>query len=343
MTHALLLACMLSGSPAEAQQVPLEYKVYRTWDITLPAEQFARVSGGFSNVTCTGDEFKAKLDGTALEIDTDGDGKPDTKVVGKKDDAGNKSALVTLSGVRDGKEFRYTARLVDNGKGWQFAASGAMVGMIDKTKVQLIDQNNNGNYNDIGEDAMIVGRSKIATFLSQTVNVGGELFTINVSADGTNLEYSPFEGEIGTLDLKSEMETQGKLVSAIVKSTDGQHCFDLARVRSGMKVPAGDYRLQSGQLGLAKAAAFVRAGRMKAIEVNANETTKVAWGGPLKGEFLYQRQGVEVGISPADVTYYGKAGEEYKMWDPIGKSPTFVVKSKETGETLIDAKFPGSS
>ena len=51
MTHALLLACMLSGSPAEAQQVPLEYKVYRTWDITLPAEQFARVSGGFSNVT----------------------------------------------------------------------------------------------------------------------------------------------------------------------------------------------------------------------------------------------------------------------------------------------------
>ena len=342
MLGTLLLA-FVPASPA-GETIPLEFKTYREWDIVLPAEQFARVSGGFSTVGCTGEEFAAKLDGTGLKIDTDGDGEPDTTLTGKQDDMGNKSALVTLRGkTKDGKAFTYSARLVDTGAGWTFAASGAMVGRIGETKIQLIDQDNNGRYDDFGEDAMIVGRGKVASFLSRAVNVGGEVFQISVSEDGSELSYAPFEGEVGTLDMKSELDTKAKLMSVIVRSTDGQYSFDLARVREGLRVPAGTYLFQSAKLGLGESLAYVRPGRIKEIEVAANDSTALAWGGPLEGEFKYAQAGGQIMISPADVTYFGRAGEEYFIWDPVGKSPEFSIIERKAGTELTKAMFPGSS
>jgi hypothetical protein len=343
---ATLVLGLLSSAPpaADGTEVELSYKSYRTWDIVLPAEQFVRVSGGFGITHCKGERFAAKLDGTALEIDTDGDGKVDTTVVGKQDDLGNRSARVTLRGeTRDGKPFTYSARLVDTGTGWHFAASGAMVGKIGETRVQLIDQNNNGRYDDFGEDAMIVGRSKFATFLSRVVNVGGELHTLQIAPDGSSLTHAPFQGEVGVLDLRTGLETKGKLLSAIVRSADGDVCFDLARAKEGLRVPSGTYSLHSGKFGLGQASAYVRAGRMASIEVAAGEPTVLDWGGPLQGEFKYVRSGGEVVISPADVTYFGKAGEEYRIWDPVGKSPEFTIKEVKAGTELAKAMFPGSS
>ncbi len=330
--------------PVPGDVVELSYKTYRTWNIVLPAEQFARVSGGFSMQGCKGETFTAAMDGTALAIDTDGDGKPDVTVSGKKDESGKRTGLVTLEGTRaDGETFTYTARLVDGGKGWHFAASGAMVGKIGETRIQLIDQNNNGRYDDFGEDAMIVGRGEHATLLSRAVNVGGELRAIQVSPDGSRLTHEPFKGPAGSLDLKGALETKGKLRAAIVSSAGGDYSFDLARVRAGMQVPVGEYSLHSGELVLGKAKAYVRSGRMQPMVVAANATSTLKWGGPLAGEFEYERQGGKVAFSPDRVTYFGKAGEEYRIWDPIGKSPEFTVIERSVGLELAKALFPGSS
>ena len=204
-----------------------------------------------------------------------------------------------------------------------------MVGRIGETKVQLIDQNNNGRYDDFGEDAMIVGRGKVACFLSRAVNVGGEVFAISVSPDGSELTYEPFTGEVGTLDMKSELDTKAKLMSVIVRSADGQYSFDLARVREGLKVPAGTYAFQSAKMGLGESVAYVRPGRIGQIAVKTGESTALSWGGPLQGEFKYAQAGGQIMISPADVTYFGRAGEEYFIWDPVGKSPEFSIKEKQ--------------
>jgi hypothetical protein len=48
-------------------------------------------------------------------------------------------------------------------------------------------------------------------------------------------------------------------------------------------------------------------------------------------------------ISPADVTYFGRAGEEYFIWDPVGKSPEFSIVERKAGTELTKAMFPGSS
>ncbi|MCP3915538.1 MAG: hypothetical protein GY711_08290 [bacterium] len=340
-----ILSLAPQALPIGGGSIELEYKTYRKWDIVLPAEQFARVSGGFSSVSCSGESFGAELDGTALVVDTDGDGTPDVRVAGKKDDAtGERSAMVTLTGTgTDGKPFQYAARLVDSGKGWHFAASGAQVGKIGETKVRLIDQNNDGRYDGFGQDAMTIGRSKFATFLSRAVNVGGVLYQIDVAPDGSRIDFEPYTGEVGVLDLASGLETDGKLLSAVVRSADRQFSFDLASFKKGIRVPAQTYSLHSGKLGLGKSVAYVKPGRLGEIDVTGGERTSLAWGGPVKAEFRYARNGGQVVIRPDDVTYFGKAGEEYRVWDPVGKSPEFTIKELKAGTELAKAMFPGSS
>ena len=65
------------ASTAESGTVALKYKTYRNFSLRLPAEQFAPVGAGF---TVGKTSFKAKLEGTALAVDTNGDGEFDAKV-----------------------------------------------------------------------------------------------------------------------------------------------------------------------------------------------------------------------------------------------------------------------
>ena len=72
------------------------------------------------------------------------------------------------------------------------------------------------------------------------------------------------------------------------------------------------------------------------------EKTFLRTGGPTRAEFAYQREGDEIVFSPAAVWYYGAAGEEYKDWNPVGKSPEFTIKDSNTGRVLASAIFPGT-
>lgn len=80
-----------------------------------------------------------------------------------------------------------------------------------------------------GVDAMILGIGKDAGFLSRMIHVDGVLHELEVATDGSSLSVTPGEGETGVLDFRSELETKGKLLSALVRSEDGRDCFDLAR------------------------------------------------------------------------------------------------------------------
>jgi hypothetical protein len=215
-------------------------------------------------------------------------------------------------------------RLV-NRQGWRYAPGGAMVGKLDGTRIQIIDQNNNGSFADYGKDAMIVGRSKVACFLSRVINVGGHLYAIEIAPDGTRLTYAPHEGPAGTFSLAS-CDTKAKLLGAIVRSADGTHSFDMARAKDGMLVPAGKYLIHSGEIGLAESRVKVRRGRSKALTVAAGQKTDVAWGGPVMAEFDYARRSGKVHFDPDRIWYFGAKGEEYYGWFPNGKSPKIVIK-----------------
>ena len=319
-----------ANETATAGTAELRHRSLRKWDLQLPAEKLTPVGQGFSLEETIGKTFKVELEGTSLKIDSDGDGTFDVT-------AESPEAAVTLNGT-EGR--RYAVRLIDRG-GWHYTAGGTLRGKIAGETIQLIDQNLDGDYCDIGEDAIIVGRGKIAAFLSQVIAIDGTLYELEVAADGTTVDYRPYRGATGTLTL-GPCDTKAKVLSAVVRSEDGRFCFDMAKEQSGLTVPAGEYRLLAGIIGLGENRVTMQGGRSKSFTVPPGGTKELSWGGPVKAEFAYRHSGTQIDLSPEHVWYYGAAGELYAGWTPIGKSPEFTIRNKKTGREIAQAYFPGT-
>lgn len=323
------------AAPATASvfAVDLNYRGQRKWKIRLPAEEWKPVGTAFALKATHGFDFKTELAGTRLLVDTDGDGQTDVSVTGT-------TGFVTLRGKSGaGQPISYAVRLV-NDKGWKFAPGGFLDGSIKGTRIRLIDQNNNGVFGDVGKDAMIVGASRIASYFSEVVNVGGALFTVAVAEDGTQLSCAPYVGATGTLHLACT--TKGKVMAAVIRSADRKFSYDMAQATDGMMVPVAAYQLITGELGLGASRVTMTTGKSKAIAVGKNQTKQVCWGGPVQAEFAYQRGGGQVKLSPDQVWLYGAAGELYTGWNPLGASPKFTITEDSTGKEVAQAHFPGT-
>jgi len=338
-----LLALVFAGVPAFGEKTSvadegsatLAYRTHRDFKLILPKETFRPVGAKIDLSSCLSKSFATKLEGTALLLDSNGDGTLDVRAEGE-------SALVTFRGKNAaGDPATYSVRLV-NRSGWKYAASGVVAGTVGSTKVRILDANGNGSYADYGVDAMFVGRGHHAQHLSKAMHVGGKLYSIDVAKDGAKVTWRPFSGKTGTLDL-SDCETKAKVLSVVVTSVDGDYSFDMAKHDGPTVVPAGRYELTAGELGLGDNRLKLRAGRAKAIEVGGEAPQVVAWGGPVTAAFRYRRVGAEVRMAPEDVWYHGRAGEEYHSWFPTGQSPTFRISNRKNGREIATAFFPGST
>ncbi len=323
-----LIAANVSAQDDASKTTKLRYKTISKWKIELPSETFTPINGTIP----VGQGFATEIDGAALVVDINADGKTDEKARGV-------AALITLKGGTGGLPHDYTLRLVNEG-GWKWASSGALEGKIAGNKIAIIDQNNNGRFNDFGEDAMIVGRSDAASYLSKVVSVGGSLYEIELSDDGSELVYKPFTGKTGTLNLVKEFESKGKLTSVVVRNENGDLSFELSDAKRGMLLPEGLYSIVAGKVEMGKESCNIRAGECKPIRVSEDEPSVFAWGGPIRAEFDYTRSGDEVTFSPQSLWFFGKAGEEYHNWIPDGAPPKFIIKD-ENGREITTAKFGG--
>ncbi len=327
MKRLLFAVAVLSPVVAWGDSSPLKFKTYRDWDLELPEAEAKPLSGP---IVLEGMKmaFNTGVEGTALQVDKDGDGNFDVKVTGE-------SGLVTLQGETQ----RYALRVANQGTGWHAMPGGAMVGKVRGQQVRLIDQNLNGRFDDYGVDAMIVGRGKHASFLSRVINVRGDLVSIAVAPDGTSVTWEPYQGERGTLDFGTSFASKGKLLGAVVVESSKQLSYTLTS--RAMTVPAGNYQLHQGRIGLGRNVVSFGPGKMGMLAVTAGETMAVTLGEPVTIDFKYVRQPGRVIMAPQLVSYVGKAGEVYDQWTPFGGSPQFEVKDMESGKQLAIAVFGG--
>jgi hypothetical protein len=314
----------------EKQSTKLKYKAQAKWNILLPQETFTKVGGTIA----LGNGFVVEMDGPALHVDANGDGKPDTKAKGT-------GGLINLKGKdAAGDAFTYTIRLRNEGQGWQWSASGVFMGKVAGEKIVLIDQNNNGKYNEYGVDAMIIGKGDVACYLSKVVSVKGTLYEMEVSENGREVAYKPFEGKAGVLNLAKDYKAKAKLLAAIVRSENGDYSYNMAGLKKGLLIPEGLYSIVAGKIAKGSETALIKQGESKPIRVSADEPSNFAWGGPIRAEFTYDRSGTDVTFSPQSLWYYGQAGEEYHQWIPDGKPPRFVIKDAK-GREIKTASFGG--
>ncbi|MEM9381879.1 MAG: hypothetical protein AAGB93_18125 [Planctomycetota bacterium] len=344
MTLSLLVATLLApaGAPDGGAAVVLTPKAYRTWSIELPADPFRKLSGSFPIPHANGDGFAVEARGVGFAVDLDGDGELDRVVEGRvHPETKVRHARVVLTGERaDGSELRYPVRLKDEGQGWHWAAGGALVGAARGTQVRLVDMDGNGSHGDVGTDAIVVGATDVAQFLGETIAIDGALHAVRV--EGRSLALDAFEGATGLLDVRSRFGGKGVLLSAVVRSVDGKQSFELSGHEKGLRVPAGDYALVAATLGLGDARVTVDASDMDAVTVATDGAAALQWGAPIQASFTYRRADGKIVLDPNDVRYVGAGGEKWIGWNPIGKSPTFQIKEKGTGDVLVDVVFPGS-
>ncbi|MEZ5980628.1 MAG: hypothetical protein R3F34_20795, partial [Planctomycetota bacterium] len=245
----------------------------------------------------------------------------------------------------DGSPVVYMARVRTGAGGWEYSVSGALVGTHGQTKFVLVDQDLDGTYGEVGEDALVVGRGKDATYHSSVVLVEGSLYTtrLDTNDDGPVLVLDPYTGATGTLDVVGAFETKAKIQSIQVVGGDDTIFLDLAREDRGAPVPVGEYRIEQGRLVLGDAHVTIANGRAKPMVVTEGEVTRPELGGPVRAEFAMGHAGSDFQFTPDGIWWYGRSGEEYYDWYPLGLSPRFVVFDTKSGEELGATSFAGSS
>lgn len=325
------------GAGSEENSASFSYKPVPKWNYVVPGESWVKVDGEIS--IAHGDEggFKARVYGpkTAekLDIDTNGDGRWDVTCKGLKGSA-------RLRGKdEEGNSFTYSLRLVHSGENWMYATGGVMKGKIDGKSVTLIDANCNGRWNDYGVDCYVDGKGDAATPLTEALSLGGALYGIELDERGRSATWTTFDGETGTLNLTKEYEGKGKLTSALVESTDGRFQFNLADCKKGLVVPAGKYVLKSATVKKRSLSAKIGKGQMEPFEVPSSGAYALEWGGPVTAVYDWTASNGKITVSPKELKFIGKAGEEYTGFAPSDVGPKILVTDRKSKKKLASGRF----
>ncbi|HTL52820.1 MAG TPA: hypothetical protein VL860_09620 [Planctomycetota bacterium] len=158
----------------------------------------------------------------------------------------------------------------------------------------LIDQNNNGRYDEPGEDVVLVD-SRPGGFLSKTVTVGsdtGTVLEIVVYADGTTIELRDYTGDTGILDPVGGYTpaSSGVALSYLAAESDlARPGFSATFPRA--RVPVGSYGFSGAVLVNGKENVRVERGGLPPAAVTKDATVKMAWGGEVQVKYGFRREG----------------------------------------------------
>ena len=308
----------------------LSYRPLKKWDVIVPRETWLPVRDA---IQLNGFRFAVQVAGRSkLLLDTDGDGQHDARVSGARD------FVVLRARGEAGERFVYALRLRTDGQHWEWSAGGAMTGHLAGRRVRVIDQNGNGRYNDFGRDALLIGSGRGASLLSRVVNIAGELHRFEVSADGTRVGLSAYEGPTARIDPHSGFTAKARLTAAVI--VDDQVSFNVAEAKKSMLVPAGEYRFVSGFAEGGSESVHMRGGKMASIRLDPGSTVTLEWGGPVWAEFDYRLDGTHITVSPR-INFYGRLGEEYYTFKPDANTPMIVIRDSDTGRVVQSGRLGG--
>lgn len=330
---ALTLGTGLRGPDDGVVNIEFVPKAQQKWTFILPKETWSKLGQDIGIPHGDRSGYATETRGMLkLGVDIDGDGRFDKELNGVK-------GFLTLTSKDDaGKDFPYSVRFVNDGDGWKYSTAMSMSGTFKNRTIQVIDQNNNGSFNEYGTDAMIVGPGDAACYLSRVISIDDQLYSFEISRDGREAKASPYTGEAGTINATKSFKSNGKLLAAVIRK--GDVSFNVAASSDGMVVPEGDYELVSGYTTRATESVWIRTGKMRAIEVKAKEEKDIEWGAPVVADFDYTISGETITVPP-DVHFYGSAGEEYHTFKPDAKSPKIIVVDKLTRKEVASGRFGG--
>lgn len=296
------------------ESFPLKFSILRQTSIAVGGKHEAALkiplpseSGGFT----------LQPEGSNLSVDVNGDGAVDQKV--------KEGAPIFLQAkYDDGATARYAVRFFRGARmAWFYETATSMAGTAAGEKISLVDADLNGRYDDLGKDAVVIGRGPWAAPLGKVLLIKDKLYHAKVDPRGESISLQEYKGETGNLDLRKNFRAPGALQYAVVQS--GDNYFEMSGKGAGL--PAGKYALLCGRLEKGKKACNIVRGDMKEIEVGSSDAAP-SWGPPLRIVFKATRNDEKIHIDAA-LRFLGAADEEYKDFENVISTPDVQIKSRE--------------
>ena len=197
-------------------------------------------------------------------------------------------------------------------------------GRLDGKRLILVDDTLNGNYDDFGKDAVLVGDRSIQP-LTRVLDCGAVVYRVErVTPDGTEVRLVRYTDDLGRLqaewspahgrDRKPQLLVfrclRGPFVNTFVNLADGQ----------ARRVPPGVYAFVRGILttGQDRDRRFVRIGpgRAEPVVVRPDQTTMVRLGAPFDVRAGIEMRDDELLVPGWRMNILGRAGEEYRDFYP---------------------------
>jgi hypothetical protein len=237
--------------------------------------------------------FRCLADQGKLELDTDGDGAYDAIIKNKENFVVYK--IQYPNGVQLNYQMRFFARPptpYDTQNAWYCQRACFMTVKTSLGDFTLIDDNNNGYYNDYGQDSIIIGTmDKKAIPLSAVIKVKGKFYALHIESlseipedakkmanyTGMVLRLEPYEGATGRINLVQNLNPPKDPPETIFIRSGNDIFFQLGKETA--VVPAGEYWLVSAVF-----TKRIHAGKSES-SLGAVEKDKVLapkWGGPFK-------------------------------------------------------------
>jgi hypothetical protein len=280
---------------------------------------------------------------SSIEVDTDADGILDTHLPPN-------GGIVTVKvcyGKEEG-EAPYTVQIFRLEGGLRFRRHSFTAGKFQNTELFLIDEDNNGKFNDYSTDALVVGNNICACTLANVMMISGKLFELKVALSGKKLSLRPFTAKKGKLNLVSGFNAKGNLLYAIVlgkvKNEKGKEftaAFDLAGQAKGADIPVGTYELHAAAVGSTNklTARIKQTKECKEITIAESSSVKIDWGAPARAEFSYDISSTgNLRVSPDSIRIYGAYGEFYSDMG-INESLFGVQVKNENGDIVLTGNF----
>jgi hypothetical protein len=263
-----------------------------------------------------------------IGLDADGDG-----IVGFKEyHQVGKDGSVILSVLSEGKELNVRCTNVemhyDKKKDeiilmrWRMQCLYSWIGVIDKTKIRIIDDNVDGKYSNDGRDAILIGDSKLAMPLRHYHKIGEHFYKLEIRAGGSAVKFQQIKfSEMGLV--RSPLPDKN-LLGLVLENGGG--AFDI-RACGKTGIPAGTYYLAYGVMGDSKdPLPFFRAMDMVKYEIQADKINMLRVGPPLQLVFG---------------TVFQEADKTKKTPNMVGiGSPQYVMGA--SGELYGPISFPNA-
>ncbi len=205
--------------------------------------------------------------------------------------------------------------------------------------VTVIDDNCNGKYNDVGEDAVIVGRGRLAAPLGSTVLLGGRPYGFQVSDDGRKMTFSAVKSPKLGAAIVSNREGHRLLIGAVLKGPGGG--YYVIGDRTPTVLPVGSYSFAFASLGnpIAGQFAILEGGSLNLAVKEDRKLAILKFGRPqLNVSATYDPATDRVKIAPPDGNAITCKGGTFKFFFPPGTPKVNITRFNRRRQPVVQSR-----